>query len=218
MELIDLTANTRTKTGNGPARALRREGKMPAVLYGPGREPVSLTVVVKELETALKSSAAAQPLFNLTVAGDDSAAKTVMIKELQTNPLSLAYLHVDFYEVAMDRKITVNVPIVTTGNAIGVEMGGMLQIIRRELEVSCMPLEIPESIIIDVSDLDIGDSIHVEDITLEGDVEIPADVNFTVLTVLTPKKEEEEVEEEEGEEGLEEGEEGAEASETEDEA
>jgi len=206
LELLDITAEPRTKTGNGPARALRREGKIPAVLYGPGTEPVCLTIVVRDLEKALKNSAAAQPLFNLTLSGGNSAARTVMIKELQTDPLSWAYLHVDFYEVAMDRKITVSVPVTTTGKSVGVEMGGMLQIIRRELEVSCLPLEIPESIEIDITALDIGDSVHVEDISLDGNVEIPADVNFTVLTILSPTKEEEEEEALEGEEGLEEGE------------
>jgi large subunit ribosomal protein L25 len=107
----------------------------------------------------------------------------------------------------MDRKIRVRIPIVAIGNSEGVELGGVLNIVRRELEVLCLPMAIPESIELDVTELGIGDSIHVEDITLDGDVEIPADTNFTVLTINTPKVEEEEVEEEE--EGLE-GEEGAE--------
>jgi large subunit ribosomal protein L25 len=92
----------------------------------------------------------------------------------------------------MDQKIKVMVPVVTTGKCVGVELGGMLQIIRRELEVFCLPDQIPENITIDITDLDIGDSFHVEDLQLEGDVEIPADVNFTILTVLSPKAEEEE--------------------------
>ena len=93
--------------------------------------------------------------------------------------------------------------MVTTGKSVGVEMGGMLQIIRRELEVFCLPGQVPENITIDVTDLDIGDSFHVQDLPLEGDLEMPADVNFTILTILATKAEEEEVEGEE-EEGLEE--------------
>jgi large subunit ribosomal protein L25 len=107
------------------------------------------------------------------------------------------------------------VPVVTTGKSLGVEMGGMLQIIRRELEVLCLPNQVPENITIDVSDLEIGDSLHVEDLLLEEDVEVPADVNFTILTVLSPKaeEEEEEVEGEEEEGVAEEGAEGAEGAE-----
>ena len=203
MELIELKANIRTKTGNGPARVLRREGKIPAILYGPDTAPVMLSIGLKDFEQALKQGSARQPVFNLVVQNGDTTTRTVMIKELQTHPVSRAVLHVDFYEIAMDRKVRVSVPVVTTGKSIGVEMGGMLQVIRRELEVLCLPLEIPDAIELDITDLDIGDSIHVKEIPLTGGVEIPADVNFTVLTILSPKKEAV-VEEEELEEGLEE--------------
>jgi large subunit ribosomal protein L25 len=102
----------------------------------------------------------------------------------------------------MDRKIMVNVPITTTGKAKGVETGGILQIIRRELEVQCFPLDVPESIEIDITDLDIGDSIHVGDIALQREIEFLGDENFTVVTVVSPKiEEEEEVVEEAEEEG-----------------
>ena len=101
----------------------------------------------------------------------------------------------------MDQKITAKIPVVTTGIAKGVELGGMLQIIRRELEVECLPLEVPESIEIDISDLDIGDSIHVEKIRLEGEIKFLEDDNYTVVTILAPKLEEEEPEEEEEVEG-----------------
>jgi len=203
LELIELKANIRTKTGNGPARVLRREGKIPAILYGPDTAPVMLSIGLKDFEQALKQDSARQPVFNLVVQNGDTTTRTVMIKELQTHPVSRAVLHVDFYEIARDRKVRVSVPVVTTGKSIGVEMGGMLQVIRRELEVLCLPLEIPDAIELDITDLDIGDSIHVKEIPLTGGVEIPADVNFTVLTILSPKKEAV-VEEEELEEGLEE--------------
>ena len=131
-----------------------------------------------------------------------------MIKELQTQPVSRNYLHVDFYEIDMARKIKVNVPVVTMGKSAGVEAGGILQIIRREIEVLCLPNKIPEKIEIDITDLEIGDSVHVEELPLEEDAEIQADTNFTVLTVLSPKVEAEPEEEEaleEEEEGAEEG-------------
>jgi large subunit ribosomal protein L25 len=122
-----------------------------------------------------------------------------MVKELQIHPVSRNFLHIDFYEITMDRKIIVNVPVTTTGKSKGVEIGGILQIIRRELEVQCLPLNVPESIEIDITDLEIGDSIHVADIPRQTDVEFLGDENFTVVTVISPKIEEEEVEPEEEE-------------------
>ena len=168
-----------------------------------------LSINISELEDILKGGSAGQSLLSLTVDGAKQP-RTAMIKELQTSPLSREYLHIDFYEVDMKRKINVMVPVTTTGKCIGIEMGGMIQLIRRELEVLCLPGEIPEFIEIDITDLNIGDSVHVEDVKLEGDIEIPHEVDFTILTILSAKMKEEEVEEEEleeGEEGVEEGEE-----------
>lgn len=207
MELIGLKTEMRTGTGNGPARVLRREGKIPAILYGPDTESVMLSVNVKELETVLKTGRIGQTLLNLEIQTDgEKATRSAIIKEWQQHPLSGKFLHVDFYEISMDRKIRVMVPVVTKGKAKGVELGGILQIIRRELEVLCYPREIPENIEIDITDLDMGESVHVREIPTEGDIEIPADVDFTVLTVVSPKSTEEEEEEgeEEGEEGTEE--------------
>ena len=211
MEQIDLKAQIRKTVGNGPARVLRREGKMPAVLYGPKIEPVLLSIDIKDLETILKEASVGSVLLKLQIQNGKTVSHTAMIKELQTHPVSGKFLHVDFYEIDMQTKITVKIPVVAKGKSVGVEVGGLLQYVRRELEVLCLPTEIPEAIEVDISDLDIGDSIHVEDISLIGDIEIPAETNFTVVTILAPKVEEVVEEEEllEGEE-LEEGEEAAE--------
>lgn len=204
MEKIQLTANVREATGNGPARSLRREGKIPAVLYGRETEPVLLSVDTHEFELLLKDHNINQVVLDLVVRNGKTHNKSVMIKELQTHPVSRSPLHVDFYVISMTRKIRVNVPIVTTGKSVGEERGGIVQIVRRELEVLCLPGEIPETVTLDITNLDIGDAIHVEDITLEGDIEIPAETNFTVVTVTSPTveevEEEEPEEEEEGEE------------------
>lgn len=206
MKQLELTATLRSEVGNGPARQLRMQGKMPAVLYGPKTEPVLLAVDIKELETALKEGSLAQSIFNLSVDGAKKKASAVMIRELQQHPVSGNFLHADFYEIDMKEKIAVMVPIITVGKSKGVEMGGLLQVIRREIEVLCLPTEIPESFEIDITDLEIGDSVHVDEITTDETVEIPYDVNFTLLTVVSPKIEEEPEEEEEAE--IEEGEEG----------
>lgn len=205
MELIELNADIRKTVGNGPARRLRQSGKIPAVLYGPETEPVLLSVNISGLEQVLKKSSIGQILLNLVIQDGETYRKPAMVKELQTHPVSRNFLHVDFYEIAMDRKIRVKVPIVTTGKSKGVELGGILQIIRREIEVLSLPLEIPESIEVNITDLEIGDSIHVGDIPQEGEIEFLEDENFTVVTLLSPKIEEVEEPVEEEEEEVEEG-------------
>lgn len=202
MNNIVLKAETRTTTGNSPARALRRAGRIPAVLYGPDSEPVMISIDTMDMEAIIKDGSVGRSIFNLAVDGGKKT-RAAMIKELQTHPVTRDILHIDFYEVNMDRKVKVMVPVTVTGKSVGVEMGGMLQIIRRDLEVLCLPNAIPQEIAIDITDFDIGHSVHVEDIALEGDVEIPHEVNFTVLTILSPKKVEVEAAEEEVEEVVE---------------
>ena len=212
MELIELKTKIRKTVGNGPARVLRREGKVPAVLYGPKTEPILLSVDVKDIEQIMKQGTIGQALLNLSIQNGEKITKAAMIKELQRHPVSGKFLHIDFYEIDMQRKINVMIPVVVKGQSVGVEVGGILQIVRRELEVFCLPSAIPEAIEVDITELEIGDSIHVQEIQLPADVELPEDVDFTVITILAPKVEEEVVEEEELEEGEEEeaAEEGAE--------
>ncbi len=195
--------------GNGPARVLRRAGQIPAVLYGRKIEPVLLSVNTKDLEQILKKGSFGQVILNLVIQNGKKVTRSAIIKELQTHPVSGNLIHIDFYEVDMKRQIKVMVPVVTTGKSVGIEEGGLLNIVRRELEVFCLPGDIPEAIEIDISELTIGDSIHVEDVPLGENVEVATDLNYTVVTVLSPKVEEEVVEEEEEElEGEEEGAEG----------
>ncbi|MCP4690563.1 MAG: 50S ribosomal protein L25 [Desulfobacterales bacterium] len=203
MDFIEIKAELRQNTGKGPARSLRRSGKAPAILYGPDTDPVMLTVTSLDLENALKKSAGGHGLFKIAVQNGEATVRSAMLKEMQRHPLSGELLHVDFYEVAMDRKIKVMAPVTTTGKSGGVELGGILQIIRRELEIICLPHAIPESIPVDISNLELGGSIHVADIEPEGDIEIPYDVNFTVLTMVSARIEEEEETEEEEEEAVE---------------
>ena len=210
MERLELQTTVRKSTGNSPARSLRRAGRIPAVLYGPKMETVLLSVNVKDLEQVFRQANAFQVILNLVIQNGKNVTKAAMVKELQTHPVSGNFIHIDFYEIDMKRQINVMVPIITKGQAVGVENGGMLNIVRREIELLCLPGDIPEAIEIDITDLDIGDAIHIEDIPLGENVEVSADTNFTVVTVLSPTVEEEEVvEEEEGElEAGEEAEEG----------
>lgn len=201
MEQIDLKAQIRKTTGKGPARTLRREGRIPAVLYGPKTDSMMLSIDFKEFEQIVKKVNVGSVLLKLQIQNGETLTRPAMIKELQTNPVTGAFVHVDFYEIDMLSKINVNVPVVTRGKSAGVEEGGLLQIVRREIELFCLPTAIPESIEVDISDLTIGDSIHIREIALPAEVELPEDIDFTVVTVLAPKIEEEVVEEEELEEG-----------------
>lgn len=190
MDIAKLTAEPRDTVGKGAARSLRREGKIPGILYGSGIENIKLSLVSSELEKMFNSPQYSRGLIELEVKGGKTGKKTVMVKELQRDPVKAHYLHLDLVEIRMDTKISTTVYINTVGEPRGVEDGGILQIIRRELEVYCLPANIPEQIDIDVSRMEIGDSIHVSEIDVAGDVEIPYEVDFTVVTLVSPKMEE----------------------------
>ncbi|MGM0454446.1 MAG: 50S ribosomal protein L25/general stress protein Ctc [Thermodesulfobacteriota bacterium] len=208
MDIIKLSAQPRRETGKGAARSLRRAGRIPAVLYGADIESQPLSVSIQELERMFNNPRFTRGLINLAVENAGNRRQTVMIKEFQRDPVKDHYIHIDFFEIKMDQKISVMVPVTTTGTSNGVEEGGILQIIRRELEVYCLPANIPEQIEIDISAMEMGDSVHVSEVPLPENVEIPYEVDFTILTVVSPKMEEPEEEVLE-EEGLEEGEEAA---------
>ncbi|MFO7709416.1 MAG: 50S ribosomal protein L25 [Desulfobacterales bacterium] len=189
MKQFELNTTIRTTVGNGPARRLRQQGLIPAVLYGPATAPVKLTVNGRDFENAVKKGNVRRTIFALAMQDGGSAAKTAIIKELQQNPVNGQFLHVDFYEIAMDRKLRVKIPVVTRGKAKGEEFGGMLQIIEREIEVLCLPREIPEALEVDVTELGVGGTLHVNDIALPAGVELPPGDNYTVFTVVSQKAE-----------------------------
>jgi ribosomal protein bL25 (Ctc-form) len=124
-------------------------------------ETVLLSVNIKDLEQVFKQGNAFQVILNLVIQNGKKVTKAAMVKELQTHPVSGNFIHIDFYEIDMKRQINVMVPIITNGQSVGVENGGMLNIVRREIELLCLPGDIPEAIEIDITDLDIGDSIHI---------------------------------------------------------
>jgi large subunit ribosomal protein L25 len=164
------------------------------VLYGPDTDTTLLSVNVHEFEQVLKNHNINQLVLNLVIENGDVPPRSVMIKELQAHPVTKNLIHADFYEISMTRKIWVNVQVVVHGKSIGEERGGIVQIVRRELEVLCLPGEIPESIALDISSLDINDAIHVEEVQLPEGVEISPETNFTVVTITSVAEEEPEVE------------------------
>ncbi|MFQ5988391.1 MAG: 50S ribosomal protein L25 [Candidatus Methylomirabilales bacterium] len=193
MEFVDLKVERRTGTGKGVARELRRQGQIPAILYGEG-EPIPLTADPKGLLRALGTEAGENVILNLTIVDGKDFTRKAMVKELQVDPVTGRPLHADFLTISMERPIEVEVPVEAVGVAIGVkEKGGILDQILRQLRVRCLPGAIPDRIALDVSSLDIGDVLHVSDIPIPGGVELLTDLEQTVVTVVAPKVEVEEV-------------------------
>ena len=179
-----ISARSREGRGKGAARQARREGRIPGVLYGHGEDSVPLSVDANELQRLVHTISIENTIVDLDL-GSGEPYK-VLIRELQRHPFRDEFVHIDFFHVAMDEQIHVEVPIVLIGTPTGVKnKGGVLDHQLRELEVFCLPGSIPEKIELEVSHLDIGDSIHVSDIQLP-DVEILTDLDRSVVAVLAP--------------------------------
>ncbi len=188
LELIELNAITRETSGKGAARKLRAKKSIPAIVYGSKIDSQMLALDTAEFDRIIREHGSTGLFFSLKVDGVNGKQRVVMLKDVQMDTFGLNYLHVDLHQVDMDTKVHVTVPVEAVGESKGVKEGGMLQIIRRELEVMCKPADTPDSIEIDISDLEVGSAVHVEDIDLGDAVEIPHEVNFTVITIVPPTK------------------------------
>jgi large subunit ribosomal protein L25 len=217
MERHSIEVETRTETGKGAARKIRRNGQIPGVVYGRGNEPKSIKVNPQDIEKILFSNA----IIDLSFAEEDSGETTVIIKDFQRDVIKRNLLHVDFQFISMDEKITVSVPLNLEGTAAGVHEGGVLQQLIRNIEIDALPAEIPSEITLDISELEMGDSLAVSDLELPEGIDLVTDIDEVIVTVVTPTELIEEEEEEEEEEFLEpevigeeeEGEEGEEGEE-----
>ena len=207
MEVLELKARLRTGTGKSYTRKIRQQGWIPAVYYGHDKETKHIEVDSNEF-LALVRAKQTTHLINLKLGGEDGDA-TSIIKEMQRHVLhENLYFHVDFQSVSMDEKITVDCPVILTGTAIGVtEEGGILNQSIRTISVECLPSDIPENVEFDVSDLHLGKSIHVKDLTVEN-AEIKNSPDDVIVTIVQPQAIVEEVTEEEVEGEEVEGEEG----------
>ena len=191
---VALDVEIRSDKGKGAARKLRAAGRIPAVCYGSGRAPLSVSLDPRSLERLIKSSATGiNTLIDLRVAGGgDYDGRVVLVKELQRDPVSARALHADFYAVDLEQAIQVSVPIHVTGTAPGVTNGGILDHALRELQIECLPRAIPDQILVDVSQLEIGMSLHVRDLVLPEGVKLMSDPDLSVISVVTPAALEEE--------------------------
>ncbi|HDD35525.1 MAG TPA: 50S ribosomal protein L25 [Candidatus Desulfofervidus auxilii] len=185
-----LKAQIRKRTGKEITKKLRRQGFIPAVLYGPATSSIPITVELSSFLKFLTKGRGTSSFIDLEIVSEGSSQrKKVLIKDMDFHPITDKIIHVDFYEIAMDKILTMDIPVVLVGKAKGVERGGVVEQHLRELSVSGLPHLLPNQIEIDVSNLDIGDSIHIGDIIMPEGVKIDEDPQVPVVTVVPPEEE-----------------------------
>tara|TARA_B100000676_G_scaffold156488_1_gene154208 strand:- start:1387 stop:2052 length:666 start_codon:yes stop_codon:yes gene_type:complete len=189
-----LEAKLRNETGKGSARRIRSSGAIPAVIYGREQDTISLTIDSRESKRLFQSVSVENTIINVKIDNEEEQFET-LVREIQVHPHRDDILHVDFYRIERGVALEVEIPVDFVGNAQGVKEGGVLEILFRELRVKCRPSQIPETIVVDISELEIGSSLKVSDIDVGDEIELMADPGQAVCMVALPK--EEVVEEEE---------------------
>jgi len=190
-----IKAERRNVFGKAVSRRLRKEGKIPVILYGLATESTPLIVKKMDIFKILRSESGENTIFKVSI---DSGTENAMIKEIQADPVTDEILHADLIQIAMDRVIQVSVPVVLKGEAVGVKAeGGFIDVITREVDVECLPKDIPEHVLLDISELHLNQSLKVEDMAVPETVKILSDPSTVVVHIVAPIAEEVVVEEEE---------------------
>jgi large subunit ribosomal protein L25 len=187
MPEIVVAAESRTEAGKNVNRRLRASGRVPGVLYGANKQPQPLSVEPKAIGTILRSGHGENTLFDLEIGG---TRRKVILKEYQIDPIKGKLLHADFFEVALDRMLTVPVHIELTGTSIGVKLGGQLDFVTRTVEVECLPTDIPEKLLVDISALEVGHYVRVSELKVPAKVKVLADPEQVIVHVVAPRAEE----------------------------
>ncbi len=190
MATVELNGEVRTAFGKAAAKRLRRSRRIPGIVYGGSRGPIPVTLSPRELTAALSSGE--NVLINLSLAGGDGPqSRMVILKSLQLDPVKGQALHADFLEVSMEKKIRVEIPLALSGEPVGVKSkGGILEQPLRQVFVECLPLNMPERFVVDVSGLDVGNAVHVRDLSVGEGVRILEDPDRVVASVVAPEVEE----------------------------
>jgi large subunit ribosomal protein L25 len=187
---ITIEATVRTRTGSADSRRLRLQGLIPATVYGDKKDPLSVVVNAKQIATILRSGSGHNTIFKLKAA--DQGMDTVMIKEWQLDPVKGKLIHADFYRISLTEKQRVSVPLELVGEPQGVKLGGgILEHVLRELEIECLPAEIPEHITIDVSGMDVGDHFMVKELKVSDNMRVITTGDHIIASVLAPRVTEE---------------------------
>jgi len=192
MKSVALKAYPRTQVRQNVVKKLRVAGRVPAVIYGREIKPQNLEVNAREIGDLINHSVSENLLVDLSVENDSKPKRLALVQEIQHHPIDGKVVHVDFHEVSENELVTVQVPVETAGEAAGVKNGGgVLEHILFKLKVRCLPKDLPEQILVDVSHLEIGKSIHLGDIKAPEGVQIMGDKHVTVIAVAAPRAEEE---------------------------
>jgi len=199
MAIAELEVRTRSALGKSAVKKMRTEGLVPAVLYGAEVDSTPLAVNERTLNRFFDKYGRSMLVSLISDANNEDEEKLAIVKDVQYHPVTGRVSHLDFYSIRIGVPIEVEVPLSFEGKAVGISKGGLLQPVRRFLEIRCLPREIPDVLTIDVSALDLGDAIHVHDLDIEG-IDFVSPINFTIVTVQAPKAEAE-PEAEEVEEG-----------------
>ncbi len=182
MENVQLRVETRQAKGKERAAQMRRAGKVPGVFYGTGRAATSLSVDAKEFRIQLSKIQGA-PLLKLSSSAPELNDKLVLLKEVQCHPVTSAFLHADFFEVDESKRLQTIIPVHISGRAKGVTAGGTLQVLLRDITIECLPRDLPSSVEIDVTELDINDVIRIEDLNLSEQVTVLTGLHTAVVNV-----------------------------------
>ena len=184
---FELNVERRANAGKGPARELRRNGKIPSVLYGSGKS-LLLSMDPKDARNVILSQAGHTGLLTVKITGGEGASeqRVAILQDYQIDPVVGTILHVDLFEVSMEKPLRVKIPVTTIGEIpLGVKEGGVLQTVLRELHIECLPSEIPDHIEVDASDLQVGQGIHVKDVIVSEGIKILDDAELMVTHVVT---------------------------------
>jgi large subunit ribosomal protein L25 len=186
MAIVSLEATPRSDVGKGVARKLRTGGRVPGVYYGRGEESIPLTVALKDLQAVIESAEGSNVIVDLKLSGTAAKDRKALIREIQRHPVGGLILHLDLQHISLTERIVVEVPIVLLGTPLGVkDGGGILEHLLREVEVECLPTDIPSKLEVDVSALQIGDSLHVSDIKADR-AQILTDADRAIAAVVPP--------------------------------
>ena len=186
----ELTVERRPAVGTRPVRRLRAQGLVPGIVYGRNMDPVSVSVNHRELVKLLHSKAGERALVTLHLKDAASWEKPVLVKAVQHDPVDGHVSHVDFHAVLLTERLRVKVPVLVTGEAVGVKQeGGILEHFLREVEVECLPTEIPAGVELDISALKVGDTVHVRDLVAPKNAKITSDPDGVIASIQMPKAE-----------------------------
>jgi large subunit ribosomal protein L25 len=190
MKSVSLNAFPRTQTRRGPVKKLRSNGRVPAVIYGRKHPSQSLEIETRALDELMKHAASENLLIDLSITDDPRPSRLALMQAVQHHALSGNVLHVDFHEVAADEKVTVMVPVETTGEAVGVKTGGgVLEHVLFKIKLRALPKDLPEVLVVDVSNMNVGDTIHFSELPVMEGVELIGDPDVPVIAVAAPKTE-----------------------------